>query len=80
MKLIEKILKFLWILQEKENVDGKLGNGSSYVIRLNPYNPLSYITPIILGVVFIFWWLFLILDFITIEIIKNGITKLFKWH
>jgi hypothetical protein len=76
MNLIEKILKFLWILQEKENVDGKLGNGSSYVIRLNPYNPLSYIVLIIYGIGYLILIIILIID----EIVQNGIKKLFKWH
>lgn len=80
MDLIEKILKFLLILQEKENLDSRLGNGGSSVIRLNPYNPLSYIGLILFGIGFVSWWLLLMLNFIIEEIVKNGIGKLFRWQ
>ena len=40
-----KILKFLFIVQEISNRNRlkKLGRGFSTAIRLNPFNPLSYI-------------------------------------
>ena len=67
MNLIEKILKFLWIIQQKTI------NNNSSVIRLNPYNPLSYIVVIIFGVISLF--------FLIILIIKESIRviHLFKW-
>lgn len=48
---MRKLLKTLKIIQEVNNKNKKLGRGFSTAIRLNPYNPLSYIT-IILVVVF----------------------------
>ena len=50
---MRKILKFLRIIQtvsnEERNKKGqkRLGSGFSEAQRLNPYNPLSYITAII---------------------------------
>lgn len=45
---IRKVLKFLHVIQTVSNKDGKLGRGFIEAQRLNPYNPLSYIT-IVLG-------------------------------
>lgn len=69
-----KILKCLFILQEVSNKDRKvkLGRGFSTAIRMNPYNPLSYVVVclnIILGILmfgFVGFWK---------ELIKNP----FKW-
>jgi predicted PurR-regulated permease PerM len=46
---MRKILKSLWIIQEvsNENREPKLGRGFFNARRLNPYNPLSYITVIV---------------------------------
>lgn len=52
--MIIKLLKFLWVIQEVSNKDGKLGRGFSKAIRFNPYNPLSYITLIIIIIVGLF--------------------------
>lgn len=71
-----KILKILHIVQEISNKDREhlLGNGYATAIRINPFNPLSYVT--------------LILMFI-IGIIMFGVVGLrkeinyenpFKWH
>jgi hypothetical protein len=68
---MDKLLKFLWILQEKENSDG-----SEKLFRLNPYNPLSYIMIIIIGIAVILFSLIMI-------IFSDGIssvTSLFKWN
>lgn len=48
--MVRKILKFLYVLQEKSNKDRipKLGKGYSKAIRLNPYNPLSYVALVII--------------------------------
>ena len=47
--MMRDILKFLWIIQEVNNKDRKLGKGFSTARRINPYNPLSYIAlPIII--------------------------------
>ena len=52
--MIKKILKNLFILQVVSNTERRkkglktLGNGFSDSIRLNPYNPLSYIIFLIL--------------------------------
>ena len=70
-----KILKYLFILQEVSNKDRKvkLGRGFSTAIRMNPYNPLSYVVVcfnIIVGILmfgFVGFWN---------EIIKNP----FKWN
>lgn len=40
---MRKIFKALSIIQVVKNKDKKLGKGYSTAIRLNPYNPLSYI-------------------------------------
>lgn len=69
-----KILKYLFILQEVSNKDRKvkLGRGFSTAIRMNPYNPLSYVVVclnIIVGILmfgFVGFWK---------ELIKNP----FKW-
>jgi predicted PurR-regulated permease PerM len=44
--MIKKILKFLLIVQTVSNKgkNPKLGRGFSQAHRLNPFNPLSYIT------------------------------------
>ena len=49
---MRKLLKILCVIQEvsNKNKNPKLGRGFQTAIRLNPYNPLSYIT-IILTVV-----------------------------
>lgn len=48
---MRKILKALKIIQEVKNKEKKLGRGYSTAIRLNPYNPLSYITIILVIVI-----------------------------
>lgn len=52
MKIVEIITGF----QEKSNKNRnpKLGKGFSSAYRLNPYNPMSYITITLLSVVAIF--------------------------
>lgn len=55
--MIRKILRYLQILQtvsnEKRHKQGlkRLGRGYNETYRLNPYNPLSYITIIIILIV-----------------------------
>lgn len=43
--MIRTSFKYLWITQEvsNKNRNPKLGRGFSTAIRVNPYNPLSYI-------------------------------------
>ncbi len=59
---MKKFLKYIYVLQIVPNKDRKLGKGYSQAIRLNPYNPLSYITiivSIIIGVLmfgFVGFW------------------------
>jgi len=48
---MQKFLKCIYVLQEIPNKDRKLGKGYSTAIRLNPYNPLSYLTIIIAVIV-----------------------------
>lgn len=46
--MIRKLFKYLWITQEKklytENKNPNLGKSYRNLIRLNPWNPLSYLT------------------------------------
>jgi hypothetical protein len=44
---MRKFLKYIYVLQEVPNKNKKLGKGYSTAIRINPYNPLSYVTVII---------------------------------
>ncbi len=46
---MRKLLKQLYIVQEvsNKNKTPKLGRGFSTAYRMNPYNPLSYITIIL---------------------------------
>jgi hypothetical protein len=50
---MRKVLKYLLVLQEVSNKDRepKLGRGFFTARRLNPYNPLSYVTIVIVFVV-----------------------------
>lgn len=50
---MEKLLKYLFILQEVSNEDRspKLGRGHFNARRFNPYNPLSYLAVIIIIIV-----------------------------
>jgi hypothetical protein len=50
---MKKILKKLLVIQEISNRDRKvrLGKGFTTASRLNPYNPLSYLTAIIVLIV-----------------------------
>ena len=41
---MKTLLKKLYIIQEVTNKDRKLGKGFLTARRLNPYNPLSYVT------------------------------------
>jgi hypothetical protein len=52
-KSIRNILKFLFILQEVSNKGRNpvLGRGYSTAVRINPYNPLSYITLILIYII-----------------------------
>lgn len=73
---LRKILKKLRVIQEIDNKNRKpqLGKGFSKVIRLNPYNPLSYI-------VIIFLFLIGIIMFGVVGIWKEFDTKNpFKWY
>lgn len=51
--MFEKLLKFLFVLQEVSNKDRnpKLGKGFSTAYRFNPFNPLSYIALILIIIV-----------------------------
>lgn len=51
--MIRKILKWLFIVQEVSNKDMKPHLGRSFftAIRFNPYNPLSYLTLILIFVI-----------------------------
>lgn len=53
MNNFRKILKFLLVLQEVSNRNRtpKLGRGYSTAYRLNPYNPLSYLTIVLVIIV-----------------------------
>lgn len=44
---MRKFLKLIYVLQEVSNKDRKLGRGYATAFRLNPYNPISYLTVII---------------------------------
>ncbi len=50
---MEDILKKLFIIQEVSNKDKdpKLGRGFSTAMRFNPFNPLSYITLLIITII-----------------------------
>lgn len=48
---MRELLKKLYIIQEVDNKDRKLGRGFSTAIRLNPYNPLTYIAVVLIAVV-----------------------------
>jgi hypothetical protein len=48
---MRKFLKYIYVLQEVPNKNKKLGNGYSKAIRINPYNPLSYVTVIIATII-----------------------------
>lgn len=50
---MKKILKFLLVIQEVSNEgrEPKLGRGFFEARRLNPYNPLSYITIVLVLIV-----------------------------
>lgn len=50
---MKKVLKWLWILQvvSNRNRNPKLGKGFFTAYRLNPLNPLSYVT-LVVSVVF----------------------------
>ena len=52
---MKKFLKALYIIQEVSNKDRnpKLGDGYNTASRLNPYNPLSYLTVIVMTIVWI---------------------------
>ncbi len=49
---MKKFLKALYIIQEVSNKDRnpKLGNGFRTARRFNPYNPLSYLTFLIMTI------------------------------
>lgn len=54
--MLRRFLKAIWVIQEVSNKNRKppLGRGYSEARRLNPYNPLSYltvVTTIIVGIV-----------------------------
>ena len=55
---MRKILKYLSIFQEvsNKNRNPKLGRGFLKAVRLNPYNPLSYLTVfiVLLGGLFLY--------------------------
>lgn len=53
MNKVLKILKYIWVLQEVSNINREpiLGRGFRTAKRFNPYNPLSYVTVIILLIV-----------------------------
>lgn len=46
---MKEFLKYIFVLQEvsNKNKTPKLGRGFSKALRINPYNPLSYITIIL---------------------------------
>lgn len=50
---MKKLLKFLFVIQEVSNEgrEPKLGRGFFEARRLNPYNPLSYITVVLVLIV-----------------------------
>jgi len=48
---MRELLKKLYIIQEVDNKDRKLGRGFFTAIRINPYNPLSYIAVTLIVVV-----------------------------
>lgn len=51
--MIRKLLKNIFVLQEvsNKNRQPKLGRGYMNAYRLNPYNPLSYITIVLILIV-----------------------------
>lgn len=72
---MRKFLKSIYVLQEvsNKNRSPKLGRGFSHAYRLNPVNPLSYITVIIILIVGIV--MFGIVGFWKESDVKNP----FKW-
>jgi len=48
---MREILNKLHVIQEIDNKDRKLGRGFSTAVRLNPYNPLSYIAVVLIVIV-----------------------------
>ena len=43
---VETILKKVYVLQEKKN-EQRVGRGFTTLIRINPYNPLSYVSIVV---------------------------------
>lgn len=47
--MIRNVFKYLWIIQEvKNSKTKKRGRGYSTAVRMNPYNPLSYVSLVII--------------------------------
>ncbi len=71
-----KLLKFLYIIQEvdNKNYNPRLGKGFSTAFRFNPYNPLSYLTLIIMLIIGI-----ILFGFVGIWK-ESNIKNPFKWN
>ncbi len=70
--MVGKVLKFLYIVQERE-----LRNGRRFPVkqrRLNPYNPLTYVFVIIIHFIGFFW------VGLRVLIYENNTLKEFKWN
>lgn len=72
---MRKFLKKIWVLQEvsNRNRSPKLGRGFDKAYRLNPYNPLSYIS--LVGIIIVGFIMFGVVGFWKETDIKNP----FKW-
>lgn len=67
MDAIREFLKAIMVIQER--IEGK----EKYV-RINPYNPLSYI-------IFVVTFVFAVIGIGITEVLKEGLNfSLFKWH
>ena len=78
--MLEKILKFLWVIQIVNNLERQkrglklLGCKAKFAIRINPYNPLSYFVFLIETIRCLFLYGFIN----TWEDMKR--LKIFKWY
>lgn len=72
MKTIDKALRKLNVLQERDNPSRLFSIYEPKEHRLNPYNPLSYVLWFILELVYFFYNIYLVIK-------SNKIKNPFKW-
>ena len=79
--MLQKILKFLWIKQEKIEVKYCNGYNKPYRrTRTNPYNPITYLYIIIYySIIIVFGGFYEIYKYFK-EVGINKIIEDFKWH